>query len=228
MRRALPARGFTLMEVMMAVTIVAIMAALVWASFGRLLSVTSDIERQDAYWQGVRVAMNRIAREVGAAFISDDYDPTRYRTDDPEGRPTFFTLEDRGESDRLAFTAFVNRRLYLDEKTSDQAIVEYSLDRDDEGRTNLYRRQKNLIDEEWDRGGERDVLIENVEGFDVQWWDPDDESWERSWDTRRREEHDHLPSRIKITLKVKDPDGKEQTFVTQTRIKLTYPLSWGG
>lgn len=219
-------RGFTLIEIMLAVVILAIMSALVWESFGRLLDVTHQLEADDEYWQGVRVAMNRIAREVSEAFISDDYDPTRYRTDDPSGRPTFFLIDDGGDQDKLAFTAFVNRRLFLDEKASDQAIVEYSLDRDEDGQTDLYRRQKNIIDEDWDRGGEKDVLLENVSKFDVEWWDPDEQQWETDWDTHRSEQHDRIPSRIKITITSTDPDGHEHTFVTETRVMLTTPLSW--
>ena len=111
----------------------------------------------------VRLGMNRMAREIGAAFISDNYDKERYRPDDPRDRPTFFTLDDGGLHDRLAFTAFVNRRLYRDEKVSDQAIVEYFLDNDEDGIQNLYRRQKNLIDEHWDEGGETYVLMPNVD-----------------------------------------------------------------
>ena len=219
-------RGFTLLEIMMAMTIVAIIATLVWASFGRLLHASSDIQRRDEFWHGVRLAMNRMAREVGAAFVSDNYDPNRYSKDDPEDRPTFFVIEDGGEHDALHFTAFVARRLYRDEKVSDQAIVSYTLDRDDEGRTHLYRRQKNIIDEDWDRGGERAILLEDVEAFDVQWWDPDDEDWESSWDTRDRDQHDRLPSRVRIRVRVKEPDGREQTFEVQTRIMLTTPLRW--
>lgn len=210
----------------MAVVIVAILSTLVWSSFGRLLFVSRDIEKRDAYWNGVRIALNRVAREVSMAFISDNYDKNRYRPDDPEGRPTFFVIEDGGDHDRLAFTAFVNTRLYADEKVSDQAIVEYFLDQDDDGVWGLYRRKKTLIDEDWDRGGETNLLLPNVKSFDVSWWDPDDETWESRWSTRTQDEHDHIPSRIRIRLEVEDPDGEPQTFVTQTRVHLTRPLSW--
>lgn len=219
-------RGFTLIEVMMAVTIVAIMSTLVWASFGRLFHVSEEIKTRGEFWHGVRIALNRISREVGVAFISENYDRERYRSDDPEGRPTFFVIEDGGENDELHFTGFVNHRLYLDEKVSDQAIVSYFLETDEDGVQNLYRRQKNVIDEDWDRGGETNLLMENVTGFDVQWWDPEDETWEREWSTREADMHDRIPSRLRITLKTVDPDGNDRTFSTQARVMLTRPLSW--
>ncbi|MDF1562208.1 MAG: type II secretion system protein GspJ [Deltaproteobacteria bacterium] len=221
-----PPRGFTLIEVMMAMAIISIISVLIWASFGRLLTVTADIEERDAYWHNVRLATSRVAREVSLAFISDNYDKERYRADDPEGRPTFFVIEDGGDSDRLSFTAFANTRLYADEKVSDQAILEYFLDHDDEGVTGLYRRKKTLIDADWDRGGETHLLLEGVTAFDVEWWNPDDEDWEERWSTRDTDQHDRIPSRIRITLKVTDPDGVDQTFTTQARVQLTQPLTW--
>ncbi len=221
-----PVRGFTLIEVMMAMAIISIISVLVYASFGRLLEVTADIERRDTYWHGVRVATTRVAREVSLAFISNNYDKERYRADDPEGRPTFFVIEDGGEDDRLSFTAFANTRLYADEKVSDQAILEYFLDTDDEGVQGLYRRKKTLIDADWDRDGETYLLLAGVTAFDVQWWDPDQESWEDRWSTRDQDQHNRIPSRVRITLKVENPDGVEQTFTTQARVQLTSPLSW--
>jgi len=211
---------------MMAVTIIAIMSGLVWSSFGRLLSVTRDIEVRDDYWHGVRIAMNRLTREISMAFISDNFDKARYRADDPDGRPTFFIIEDGGERDRLAFTAFVHRRLYRDEKNSDQAIVDYRLDRDDDGVEGLFRRVKTQIDSDWERGGDKNLLLAGVTAFDVQWWNPDDEAWESRFSTKNSDQHNLIPSRLRVTLKLLDPDGKEQSFSTQTRVMLNTPLQW--
>jgi len=227
MRRRRPrVGGFTLIEVMLAVVIVAIMSALIWASFGRTLRVTKQLDTDTEWWQGVRVAMDRITREVSSAFISSDYDTTRYPDDDPANRPTFFLIDDQGDQDRLAFTGFVNRRLFLDEKSSDQAIVDYTVGTDDDGHTDLFRRQKSVIDGEWQRGGDKEVLLENVTAFNVQWWNPDDKSWQDGWDTHDSDQHDRIPSRIRITIKCTDPDGHDHTFVTESRVKLTQPLSW--
>lgn len=223
---SLCARGFTIIEVMLAVAVVAMMSAMVWASFGRLIHVSRELEEARNHWHGVRVAMNRLAREVSTAFISDNYDPNRYRRDDPSSRPTLFLIEDRGDRGRLVFTGFVNRRLFLDEKVSDQAVVEYYLDRDRDGRTHLYRRQKNIIDDRWDRDGEVAILLEDINGFRVEWWDPERQRWMGDYDTRRREHHENLPSRIRMQVTAVDPDGIERTYTTQTRVMLTRPLKW--
>lgn len=224
--RASSRLGFTLVEVMLAVFIVAMMSTLIWASFGRLIHVSRELEEAREHWHGVRVAMNRMSREISAAFISDNYDPNKYRRDDPSSRPTIFVMEDRGDRGRLAFTGFVNRRLYLDEKVSDQAVVEYYLDRDREGNTHLYRRQKNIIDERWDRDGEVAILLEHVSSLRFEWWDPERERWMGEYDTRRSEHHEHLPSRIRVQVQATDPDGILRTYTTQTRVMLTQPLEW--
>ena len=225
-REVLGSAGFTLIEVMLATFIVALMSTLIWASFGRLIHVSRELDEAGDHWHGVRIAMNRMAREVSCAFISDNYDPNRFRQDDPTTRPTLFLIEDRGDRGRLAFTGFVNRRLFIDEKTSDQAVVEYFLDRDRDGRTHLFRRQKNIIDGRWDRDGEVAILLEDVTGFRAEWWDPERERWMGEYDTRRREHHERIPSRIRIQVQAVDPDGVARTYTTQTRVMLTSPLRW--
>ncbi len=221
-----PSSGFTLMEVMLSVAIVAIITTLVWASFGRLIHTSREISEAGEHWHGVRVAMNRIASEVSMAFVSDNYDSERYRRSDPASRPTLFLIEDRGDRGRLVFTGFVNRRLYIDEKASDQAVVEYFVDRDAEGRTHLFRRQKNIIDGDWDRDGQVAILLEDINAFRVQWWDPEREQWMNEYDTRRNEYHQRLPSRVQIKIEAVDPDGIERIYTTQTRVMLTTPLRW--
>ncbi|MCE9666693.1 GspJ family type II secretion system protein [Myxococcus stipitatus] len=220
MRRA---RGFTLMEVMVAVAITALMGTVVAMAFQSGLAAKDSVEAEADRYRQVRVAMNRMTREIGSAFVSARYDLKRYR--DQQDRPTNFI----GESDRLLFTTFAHQRLYTDVKESDQAVVEYFVeptsDKTARGRMDLMRRvDPNVGGERMDRGGTTDVLLEGVKKLEFEYWNTEKKEWDDEWDTRRTEQKSILPTRVRITLYAVDETGKEARYTTQARIMLNTEL----
>ncbi|MBN1203822.1 MAG: prepilin-type N-terminal cleavage/methylation domain-containing protein [Myxococcaceae bacterium] len=220
MRRA--RRGFTLMEVMVAVAITAMMGTVVAMAFSTGFRAKEVVEGDAERYRMVRVALTRMAREIGSAFVSDRYDPKRYR--DANDRPTNFI----GEADRLLFTTFAHQRLYTDSKESDQAVVEYFLENSTEkgarGRQDLKRRVNPNIGERMDRGGTTDVLFEGVKKLELEYWDSERKEWDDEWDTRRNEQKAILPTRVRITVVALDENGKEARYTTQARILLNTEL----
>lgn len=220
MRRAL--RGFTLMEVMVAVAITALMGTMVAMAFQTGFRAKELVEGEADHYRMVRAALNRMAREIGSAYVSDRYDPKRYR--DSNDRPTNFV----GESDRLLFTTFAHQRLYTDSKESDQSVVEYFVENSTEkgarSRQDLKRRENPNIGERMDRGGTTDVLFEGVKKIEFAYWDSERKEWEDEWDTRRNEKKSFLPTRVRITIFALDENGKEARYTTQARIMLNTEL----
>lgn len=215
-------RGFTLMEIMVAVSITALMGAMIAVSFNTSFNAKEVVEAEAERYRMIRVGMARMAREIGSAFVSDRYDPRRFR--DSNDRPTNFI----GERDKLLFTTFAHQRLYTDAKESDQAVVEYSLqistERESRGRQDLVRRVNPNVDDRMDRGGSTDVLIENVKRVEFEYWDTDRKEWDDEWDTRRSERKAILPTRVRINVVAADEEGKEVRYSTQTRIMLNTEL----
>jgi general secretion pathway protein J len=216
-------RGFTLLEVMIAVGVLALIGALTYKSFDSAYDLKRRVETAEDRDQTVRGALDRIAREVSMTFLSEHYDRKRFRE-----RPTFFRLKDGRREAILTVTSFAHQRLHLDAKESDQAVFEYRLERDDEGRTSLFRRVKAQIDEEPDRGGAKAVLAEDVLRFTVQAWDPRDREWRDEWDSNspQRTGGALVPPRVRIAITVKDEQGKERTWSTQSRLLLGSPLDF--
>jgi general secretion pathway protein J len=220
MRRAI--RGFTLMEVMVAVAITALMGTIVAMAFQTGFRAKEVVEGEAEHYRMVRVAMNRMAREIGSAFVSDRYDPKRYR--DQNDRPTNFV----GERDRLLFSTFAHQRLYTDSKESDQAVVEYfvetSTEKGAKGRQDLKRRVNPNIGERMDRGGTTDVLFEGIKKLEFEYWDSERKQWDDEWDTRRTEHKAFLPTRVRITIVALDENAKEARYTTQARVMLNTEL----
>ena len=216
-------RGFTLLEVMIAVAVLAMIGALTWQSFDGAYALKQRVERAEERDQSVRGALDRMVREVSMTFLSEHYDHKRFRE-----RPTFFKLKDGRREAILTVTSFAHQRLHVDAKESDQAIFEYRLERDESGRSSLYRRVKPQIDEEPERGGEKAVLAEDVLRFSVQAWDPKDREWRDEWDSNapQRTGGALIPPRVRIAITVNDEQGTERTWTTQARLMLGNPLDF--
>lgn len=215
MRRA---RGFTLIEVVIAVGITAMMGALIAAAFQSGYRAKELVESEADRYRALRTGTDRMVREISAAFVSDHYDFRRYR--DQNDRPTNFI----GTRDRLLFTSMAHQRLYADAKESDQMVVEYyaksAPTKGGQTRMNLMRREDSLLDDRMDRGGTEDVLIEGIKRIDFAYWDSDKKDWVDEWDTRRIEKKSILPVRVRISIYSLDETEREARYVTQARIVL--------
>jgi general secretion pathway protein J len=216
-------RGLTLVEVMIAVGITAIIGVMVMGSFQRVYAAKEITEGQDDRIGSARVTLTRMSRELTEAFLSDHYDRKRYRE-----APTLFRGKDLGERDELLFTTMTHARLTRDVKESDQATVSYTVesDPDHQGEYALYRREKPRIDDDPDRGGTKSLVCEHVSTFDVQYWDWKRQEWAREWVSNGVDHSGMLPTRVKVRLGLKMPDGKEQIFTTQARVAIVRPLSF--
>lgn len=211
-------RAFTLMEVVIAIAITSFIGVVIGVSFNTTIQNKEIIETQSEHYRMLRTAMNRMVREIGGAYVSDRYDPKRYR--DAYDRPSNFV----GKRDQLLFTSLSHQRLYSDAKESDQMVIEYivktSPDSKAKGRQDLVRREKVLLEERMERGGTEDTLFEGAKKIEFQYWNSERKQWEDEWDTRRSERKSILPTRVKITLFAVDENGKEVKYTTQTRIML--------
>jgi general secretion pathway protein J len=212
------ARGFTLMEVVIAVAITAMMGGLIAVAFQSGYRTKELVEAEADRYRALRTGTDRMVREISAAFVSDHYDTRRFR--DQNDRPTNFI----GARDRLLFTSMAHQRLYADAKESDQMVVEYFTRSASvpggQSRLDLVRRENALLEERIDRGGTTDALIEGIKRVDFAYWDSDKKDWVDEWDTRRLERKSVLPVRVRITITAVDETGREARYVTQARIVL--------
>lgn len=213
------ARGFSLVEVMIAVAITGIIGALTMGAFHQVDRASVIARSQGERYAAARVALSRLAREVSMAYLSDHFDTKRYRE-----RPTLF----KGREDELLFSTMAHERLLRDAKESDQAMVEYLVEADPEnrGESALFRREKVRIDDEPDREGRKDLVADHVAAFRLQYWDPKRKDWVREWTTRSAEHQNELPARVRMELEVKLADGRTEKFSTEARIALQKPLDF--
>jgi general secretion pathway protein J len=219
-------RGFTLLEIILAVSVLALVGTMIYGGFSQTALNKARIEEDVEQSRVVHMALERMVRELTMAFVSTHVNPS------PDLRvvETAFIGKDNGRDDRIDFTSFSHRRLYRDARESDQNEISYFVTQhpDDRDVQVLARREQNRIDEDPRRGGKSQILVENIEEFNLEYFDPLLSDWVQTWDTEDvLAQPNRLPTQIRILLSVKDPRrrGETQTFGTRVTIPLTYALN---
>ncbi len=200
------------------------MGGLVWATFGPSYALKEAVEAQADRDIEIRGAVDRMAREISMAFLSNDYDKVRYRQ-----MITFFSgVHNAGDRDTLTFTSLSHQRLYENAFESDQSLIQYKVvedpDPEKSGQLDLVRREKTVIDDEPDRGGDEEILCENIQGLRLRYWDPVKKEWVEDWNTQDVDRANTLPFRVEITLLVGEAGDTPTAYPTQTWLYLPQPL----
>ena len=207
--------AFTLLEVLIAVAIMAMISALLWYSFHQTFQ-TIDMVRADAdMLRQARQVTSRVPNELASAFLPTIVSLTsnvKYE----------FVGEDDGETDRVRFVSMSHTKLYQDANESDQSEVEYYTEDDPRhaGLNRIVRREDSVIDDEPDEGGSTVIIAEKVKSFELEYYDANKDSWTGDWDTTRVEHNARLPYAVRMRLTLVDSDGMDRTWVTATTVRL--------
>ncbi len=226
-RRARRARGMTLLEVIVSLGVLAMISLLIYGSFDSLSRGRKGEQlRSDRARQG-RDAVERIAHEMQTAFLSL-HTPTNQAL---VTRNTAFIGQSSSQFDRVDFTGFAHRRIKKDARESDQAEIGYFVVKDPEvdGRMDLVRREQAPIDFDVKRGGVVNVLAEDVEKFDVRYFDALTGQWLDTWDsTLLTGQQNRLPLEVRIEVELKPVRNSPPfKYVTKVMIPMQQPLKFG-
>lgn len=220
-------RGLTLVEVLVALAVLAMIGVLLYGAFDSLShGKKAESIRGDRARQG-RQAMLRMTREIQTAFLSL-HNPGNVAL---QTRVVAFVGQNSQPFDRLDFQGFAHRRIEANSHESDQAEVGYfaAPDPDVEGKTDLVRREQTPADMDAKKGGIVNVLCEDIEAFDVRYLDPMTQQWLETWDTTQAlGQQSRLPLEIRITLTLKHvPAGLDATYTTKFMMPMQNPLTFG-
>lgn len=180
-QRMRSARGFTLVELLVAVVVLSLISLLIYNAFASMKRSREGIERVDDRYREGRLAMTRMVRELQSAYISL-HAPINSSL---LVQKTAFVGTTGTPADRIDFNSFSNRRMDKNSHVSDQCELSYfgSPNPDVSGVTDLARRISTLLDLEPKKGGRVDVLATDIDLFDLQYLDPLTGNWVETWDT---------------------------------------------
>ena len=192
-RRGAGAPGFTLIEVVLALTIFALMGAILYGAFTLGHNAVEKSQANTARNQKQRSAGDLVGSYIHSAFP--------YR-ESPQVAVPFFD----GQVDNLTFVSAYSHGM----GGRGMAKIQIAADADKDGRTTLTLAETTPVRIGAEAGGEgqvhRVVLEDGIKEFRLAYLDPraDDETWEESWDGGERRV---LPRAVRFTYV--DEQGKE-------------------
>jgi general secretion pathway protein J len=212
---------------MVAIGVLAMVSILIYGAFDGLSRGKKNLARVDDRYHEGRLALARIASELSSAFLSQ-HQPLVVQQ---ATRQTIFAATNSSPADRLDFTSFSHRRLMKDAHESDQNEISYfgSQDRDVPGKTDLVRRESPTIDLEPKKGGEVNLLAEDIDLFDLKFLEPLTGQWLDTWDSSQAAtgQPNRLPMQVKVILVLNHVLGNHtEKFATKVAMPTQSALSF--
>jgi general secretion pathway protein J len=215
--------GFTLIEILLALAIVAFVTATLVGTFSQTSRTKRQMEAAQERIHVARVALLRMTREVEMAFISDAEDQFN-----PDRRTMFVGTP--SSSDELRFSWFGKQRLRADGAEADSSVVMYYLapDPDDRGLMNLMRRETYRLEKGDPKTlpGEAYVLCPNVTRVKFNYYDVRKKEWREDWNTLSADGQPFLPTHVRIWLSLVDERGQEVTYFSSARLMMTEKVGY--
>jgi len=210
-----PQHGFTLVEIMLALTLMAFLTSLLWGTMAQTAKVKKRIEQAQDRTHTVRVALMRMSREIEMAYVAFEQTGTQeYRT--------MFSGISHGEFDELRFSWFGHLRFRADQAEGDTAQVSYfsQLDPENSMLTNLLRRETRRLEAKDPKliPGETYLLCPAISRLKFAYYDYKQKDWREEWDTTKADGQTYLPTQVRISLTVLDERGVPVTFTSIARL----------
>jgi general secretion pathway protein J len=213
------AAGFALLEVLLALAILAFISATIWGTFSRTYAAKRRLEAAQDRVHTVRVALMRMTREIEMAYLSNHENQLVQ-----ERRTTFMSAPTRGISE-LRFAWFGKPRYRADSPEGDTSVVMYygAPDPEQAGVVNLMRRETRRLQalDPMTLPGDAYILCPDVSSVNFSFYDARLKEWRDSWNTTGADGVDYLPTHVRISLVVIDERGKEVVYASAARIQMS-------
>lgn len=227
-----PTGAFTLLEVMVAIAILALMTSATYAALVPALEGKARAEQIQLAYNRINRFVNRLDRELRGAYFGINPASTRRNCmDRADTCPYVFIGKNSGELDEVRFVTTA-LSVSVHRPSSDEALIAYFTGRPADTTITVPAlfRQQALVH---DRNSytkyavqEREVLP-NITRFDLRYLNRGTEDeWIDDWDSTDEMSEDkfgHLPRAVEILIEYDDPDAGNQSLYTVTYIPASKP-----
>jgi general secretion pathway protein J len=208
-------KGFTLIEVLLAIFIGSIVLTVLYASFFQINRAKDRIEEELELYHEARIIMSKITKDLATAF------PRGLVNSQSTGITTpFFYGVEEGENSKMSFTS-LSRTPTRDARESDQTEISYFLAPiEDSDLFALVRRDNPTF--EPDTGGTQYAISERIAGFNLTYLPKIPENGEvqgysSEWNSN---ETLSLPAAVNVNIVLKNPRGEDIQFSTLVMIPI--------
>ena len=210
--RILKRKGFTLIEILIAIFILATVLTTVYAAYTGTFRIVKDTRRGDNIYSMARTAMNRMAKDMESVC----------------GYRNSFKFAS-GESENFMELSFLSSAHldFDDERSSGIAVISYFVVEDDGKESCILKRKDELYMDKTEEA-EEDVskavgyiLCEGLQSLIYKFYDSSGEEYD-SWDSEydSKAQNDKLPSVVSIQMDFINPDDKDRPYRFMTKVFL--------
>ncbi len=207
--------GFTLVEVLIAIFILALVMSTVYVSYSGTLRISHQMEEESNIYKMARWTMDRLIRDLSSL--------------QPSGNSFYLTAEkekiDRKEFHTIHFWSAAHLAFGEKETSGRPATVSYYVrEEGSEGSVSLWRADvSGARPDEKKETAKGYVICKNIEAFKLTFYDQQDRDMDL-WNTSPASGHgEQLPRTIKIELALSNIQDKEKPYKFMTRIYLPSP-----
>ena len=210
-------RGFTLLEVLVSVAILAIIMAAVYSAYTSNVEAIQIARENGQVQQTARIVLDRMSKDLQSALSEIAVPSEKIRlgligkTEEREGK----------RLDRIDFTTLTHLALTDQGSGTDLCEVGYSVveDSEQEDILLLMRRDDGSPDEDFTEGGNAQEMARNVVEFKITYEDSGGEELD-GWNAEESGAASGLPVLIKVRLVLKDSLEREHVFTTSIHPEL--------
>jgi len=210
--------GFTLLEILLAILILAVVVTTVLASFNAVFSTTETLDNSAQIYAMAKTCLNRMVADLDALTIAQRpfYKPPDY--DDPPD--PYRIVGSTAEGDGIGFAAlgFASRAHLPMENSSRTGIaaINYYIMVKEDGQPVLKRSDTLYPYPTFEENSSDPVLCERVKSLAFTYYDAEGSDYE-SWDSDSENFNYATPKAIKIKLEIGD---EAESYIFQTMVKL--------
>lgn len=189
-------RGFTLLEVIISISILALMVISISAFLQSGLDVKVAISSNSKVTHRMNFAMRRMANDLKHVYVLDNNDTNRVISGQNH---TMFKLDKTGSSDKVYMTTMNHSALRSNAKESDLGFVVYEVRKDDKGFTHLYRGALGRIPESFREDPPMKIVTKYIKSIKIQPWRGDD--WtDFKWNSLLGDTRNKAPHMVKLII----------------------------
>lgn len=215
----------TLLEVLVAIAVMAVIATLTWTAIGGSIQARDLLAGNDGVQASARVVLGRVTRELQLAWLTPNLQTVQtYRT--------VFVGQDTGDVDTLWFASLSHQRHYRDARECDQTEITLWGERDPDGDAwVLLHREAPRVDQEPDEGGTILPLAYGVMSLNLRYLDGNTGEWEEEWSSVGVEQANRLPRAVQIVMVLLGPDPEdpdrslEHTYATTVLLEFAAAMT---
>ena len=201
-------RGFTLLEVLIALAILGTVMAVCYGTFSALTDHVDSAGRTAEVYQTARVTMDRMFLDLNNVYKKD--------VESDEDNPYSFIfepLENNGPWRHFTFASTAYMPLDIREYGLDLCRVSYDLQKEKEKDTYVLYRVDELLFGSKNGAGQSMPIGSGFKKFSVTFYDDEGQS-ALKWDSSKGEQRSKLPNRVEVSFTLQDGLGKEYSFST--------------